>query len=162
MQTTAETRRLMRLKQRLARSELHAAQLRKRDRARDAHEKFRLGALTELLGWDEFEFAETERLVAAVHEAANVPESDARDSCRIAGANWFERHKRTESLVPLIGTKVAPDERRARAHRLITIGGLFVHHALDGIDRATLFGVMLKVDRQNTLAQTNHRLELFQ
>ncbi len=142
MRTADETRRLVRLRQQLARSELKLARLRKRERANDAHQKFRLGGLAELLGWDELVADELERLVAATREAASDPE--ALEGFRNAGTTWFERRERIDALEPSPpSSDVTPDHVRVRAHRLITIGGLFVRDGLDALDPATLLGAML-------------------
>ena len=75
MHTAAETRRLVRLNQQLARSELKLARLRKRERAHDAHRKFRLGGLAEVLGWTELGADELERLVASTRRGGTRPGS---------------------------------------------------------------------------------------
>ena len=149
MRTAGETRRLARLRQQLARSELKLARLRKRERARDAHRKFRLGGLAEVLGWDELGADELERLVVAVRDAAS--DRQALERFGVAGSAWFERRERIGSLgavesPPSVRSDASPDRARARAHRLITIGGLFVREGLDGLDLATLLGAMLACD----------------
>lgn len=141
MRTAGETRRLVRLRQQLARSELKLARLRKRERARDAHQKFRLGNLADLLGWTELDADELERLVGATREATSDP--DALERFRAVGAIWFERRERIDALEPAPAPATTPDLIRARAHRLITIGGLFVRDGLDALDVATLLGAML-------------------
>lgn len=141
MRTVGETRRLVRLRQQLARSELKLARLRKRERTRDAHRKFRLGNLADVLGWAELDTEELERLVAATREEAGDPEALKR--FRVAGTAWFERHERIDALEPTTALGTTPDQVRARAHRLITIGGLFVRDGLDALDAAVLLGAML-------------------
>ena len=144
MHTAAETRRLVRLNQQLARSELKLARLRKRERAQDAHRKFRLGGLAEVLGWTELGADELERLVASTRDAASDPE--ALERFRVAGTTWFERRERIDALEPSSppASDATPDRARARAHRLITVGGLFVRDGLDALDSPTLLGAMLE------------------
>ena len=143
MRTADETRRLVRLRQQLARSELKLARLRKRERAQDAHRKFRLGGLAEVLGWTELDAGELEQLVASTREAASDPE--ALERFRVAGTTWFERRERIDSLEPPppFTSDATPNRARARAHRLITVGGMFVRDGLDALDSATLLGAML-------------------
>jgi len=159
MESAAQTRRLVRLKQRRARSELRLAALRKRERALDAHVKFRLGALTEIVGWDELELSALEKLNEAL--LARLKDSSESEVFRIAGANWLERNKANgKEPEPVPGRwGSSPDGMRARAHHLITIGGLFVRDGLDTVDRATLLGAMFDLDAARHAPRTAAPLE---
>ena len=103
--------------------------------------KLRLGNLVFLVGWENLGLSEIEHRLIHLKKRLDTKLSNAeyQNKGHIALIQKTQSNKRKKESV----RQITADEWRELNHQKITIGGLFVKHKMEKIDRATLFGALL-------------------